>query len=84
MGTQAFRSRINCVERLRIDRGLSKTEVMRRSGLNRRTIWRIEQELYEPMSGTLFALADVYGIDAGDLLAMIRDELGTRRQRLAA
>lgn len=90
MGTRVHRFQdpldVNCVERLRIKAGLSKTEVMRRSGLNRRTVWRIEDELYEPMAGTLFALAEVYGIEPGELLAMIREELGDRRRqhRIAA
>jgi transcriptional regulator with XRE-family HTH domain len=60
------------LRRLRSVRGLSLSEVARRSEVARATLTALESAKGNPTVDTLAALADVLGVEAGDLLADAR------------
>ncbi len=61
---------------LRKSSGLTRDEVVERTGINVATLYRIEHARVRPQTRTLHALLDIYGVDMPqreDLLALLRD-----------
>jgi transcriptional regulator with XRE-family HTH domain len=61
---------------LRKDSGLTREEVVERTGINVATLYRIEHARVRPQTRTLRTLLDLYGVapeQQGDLIALLRD-----------
>lgn len=55
--------RVSTLERLRLERGLSRLQVQHGVPLNRKTLWHLEQmEVVEPRALTIQKLARFYGV----------------------
>lgn len=63
---------ISTLERLRIERGLSRYQVSRGAPLNRKTLKRLEEGIGEPRAPTIQKLADFYGVRPDWLLREFR------------
>jgi transcriptional regulator with XRE-family HTH domain len=63
---------VTTLERLRLERGLSRLEVTRQVPINRKTLKRLEQGIGEPRALTVQRLAQFYGVRVDWLLHEIR------------
>jgi transcriptional regulator with XRE-family HTH domain len=70
----------NLVSRLRLERGWSKADLARHSGMNVVYLGHVERGDNVPTLNTLFRLADTFGVDAADL---VRELDRPRRERAA-
>ena len=70
----------NLVNRLRLERGWSKADLARHSGMNAIYLGYVERGDNVPTLNTLFRLADTFGVEAADV---IRELDGPRRERAA-
>jgi transcriptional regulator with XRE-family HTH domain len=76
---------VTTLERLRIERGLSRNEVARGAPLNRKTLKRLEVcSGEEPLARTIQKLADFYGVRPDWLLREIRRDFFEAEHERAA
>jgi transcriptional regulator with XRE-family HTH domain len=76
---------VTTLERLRIDRGWTRLEVQRTTGLDRRTLQCLEQATtIDPRARTVHRLARLYEVEPSWLLGQIRRDRRTRSDREAA
>lgn len=67
------------VRRLRVARGLSQSELARRSGVSKGTLSQLEAAEGNPTLETLWSLANALGVPFGDLLAEAHDHVAVIR-----
>jgi transcriptional regulator with XRE-family HTH domain len=63
---------VTTLERLRIERGLSRFQVARQAPVNRKTLKRLEDGVGEPRAPTIQKLAEFYGVRPDWLLREFR------------
>ena len=63
---------VTTLERLRIERGLSRNQVARQAPVNRKTLKRLEEGIGEPRALTIHKLAIFYGVRPDWLLREFR------------
>ena len=63
---------VTTLERLRIERGLSRHQVARLAHVNRKTLKRLEEGVGEPRAATIQKLAQFYGVRPDWLLTEFR------------
>ena len=55
------------LKRLRLQKGMTKAELARRTGLTRQTLSHIEHNVTEPHRSTRLMLSEALGVPAGEL-----------------
>jgi transcriptional regulator with XRE-family HTH domain len=66
------RTSVSTLERLRLERGLSRLQVVREVPINRKTLKRLEDGIGEPQAETVLKLATFYDVRVDWLLREIR------------
>jgi transcriptional regulator with XRE-family HTH domain len=81
----ASSSTVSTLERLRLERGLSRLDVERAVPINRKTLWQLEIcETPNPRAATIYRLAVFYNVRPEWLLAQYRHDRHERSFRDAA